>query len=240
MKAIRISLEEIKEKEYSSEVISTMKEKIFPDNSGNGMPNKQHWFTKQISKLEKYFYINEETQTYYFTIVEKDYEIRELTLSKDNWNRYNYIFEAIIYDPNNAYFEHAYFELDKEDGELVLEDLKKHLSECFDNVYENDDNLENEEELVGNFETFYKYKDKDYLDDELFEVREFLGYQDVKCAFGYNIVKYEKALYGFYGICIEEFLEDKNDFDTVEFLEELFTNEEEAIGFAINYIKENY
>lgn len=235
MKAIRISLEEIKEKEYSSEVISTMKEKIFPDNSGNGMPNKQHWFTKQISKLEKYFYINEETQTYYFTIVEKDYEIRELTLSKDNWNRYNHIFEVLIYDPNNAYFE-----LDKEDEELVLEDLNKHLSECFDNVYENDDNLENEEELVGNFETFYKYKDKDYLDDELFEVREFLGYQDVKGAFGYNIVKYEKALYGFYGICIEEFLEDKNDFDTVEFLEELFTNEEEAIGFAISYIKENY
>ena len=223
MKAIRISLEEIKEKEYSSEVISTMKEKIFPDNSGNGMPNKQHWFTKQISKLEKYFYINEETQTYYFTIVVKDYEIRELTLSKDNWNRYNHIFEVLIYDPNNAYFE-----LDKEDEELVLEDLNKHLSECFDNVYENDDNLENEEELVGN------------LDDELFEVREFLGYQDVKGAFGYNIVKYEKALYGFYGICIEEFLEDKNDFDTVEFLEELFTNEEEAIGFAINYIKENY
>ena len=235
MKAIRIALEEIKEKDYNSEVISTMKEKIFPDNSGNGMPNKQHWFTKQISKLEKYFYINEETQTYYFTIVEKDYEIRELTLSKDNWNRYNHIFEVLIYDPNNAYFE-----LDKEDEELALEDLNNHLSECFDNVYENDDNLENEEELVGNFETFYKYKDKDYLDDELFEAREFLGYQDVKGAFGYNIVKYEKALYGFYGICIEEFLEDKNDFDTVEFLEELFTNEEEAIGFAINYIKENY
>ena len=233
MKAIRISLEEIKEKEYSSEVISTIKEKIFPDNSGNGMPNKQHWFTKQVSKLEKYFYINEEKQEYYFTIVEKDYEIRELTLSKDNWNRYNHIFEVLNYDPNNAYFE-----LDKEDEELVLEDLNKHLSECFDNVYENDDNLENEEELVGNFETFYK--DKDYLDDELFEVREFLGYQDVKGAFGYNVVKYEKALYGFYGICIEEFLEDKNDFDTVEFLEELFTNEEEAIGFAINYIKENY
>ena len=235
MKAIRISLEEIKKMEYDSEVISTIKEKIFPDNSGNGMPNKQHWFTKQVSKLEKYFYINEETQTYYFTIVEKDYEIRELTLSKDNWNRYNHIFEVLNYDPNNAYFE-----LDKEDEELVLEDLNKHLSECFDNVYENDDNLENEEELVGNFETFYKYKDKDYLDDELFEAREFLGYQDVKGAFGYNIVKYEKALYGFYGICIEEFLEDKNDFDTVEFLEELFTNEEEAIGFAINYIKENY
>ena len=217
MKAIRIPLEEIKEKEYSSEVISTIKEKIFPDNSGNGMPNKQHWFTKQISKLEKYFYINEETQTYYFTIVEKDYEIRELTLSKDNWNRYNHIFEVLNYDPNNAYFE-----LDKEDEELVLEDLNKHLSECFDNVYENDDNLENEEEL------------------ELFEGIEFLGYQDVKGAFGYNVVKYEKALYGFYGICIEEFLEDKNDFDTVEWLEELFTNEEEAIDFAISYIKKNY
>ena len=233
MKAIRISLEEIKKMEYDSEVISTIKEKIFPDNSGNGMPNKQHWFTKQVSKLEKYFYINEETQTYYFTIVEKDYEIRELTLSKDNWNRYNHIFEVLNYDPNNAYFE-----LDKEDEELVLEDLNKHLSECFDNVYENDDNLENEEELVGHFKTFYKYKD--YLDDELFEVREFLGYQDVKNEVGYNIVKYEKALYGFYGICIEEFLEDKNDFDTVEWLEELFTNEEEAIDFAISYIKEIY
>ena len=123
---------------------------------------------------------------------------------------------------------------------MVLEDLNKHLSECFANVYENDDNLENEEELVGNFKTFYKYRDKDYLDDELFEVREFLGYQDVKGAFGYNVVKYEKALYGFYGICIEEFLEDENDFDTVEWLEELFTNEEEAIDFAISYIKENY
>ena len=229
MKAIRISLEEIKEKEYSSEVISTMKEKIFPDNSGNGMPNKQHWFTKQISKLEKYFYINEETQTYYFTIVEKDYEIRELTLSKDNWNRYNHILEVLIYDPNNAYFE-----LDKEDEELVLEDLNKHLSECFDNVYENDDNLENEKELIGNFEAFYKYKDKDYFDEE------FLGYQDVKNEVGYNIVKYEKALYGFYGICIEEFLEDNNVFYTLEWLEELFTNEEEAINFAISYIKENY
>ena len=235
MKAIRISLEEIKGMEYDTEVISTVKEKIFPDNSGNGMPNKQHWFTKQVSTLEKYFYINEETQTYYFTIVEKDYEIRELTLSKDNWNRYNHIFEVLNYDPNNAYFE-----LDKEDEELVLEDLNKHLSECFDNVYENNDNLENEEELVGNFETFYKYKDKDYLDDELFEAREFLGYQDVKGAFGYNVVKYEKALYGFYGICIEEFLEDKHDFDTVEWLEELFTNEEEAIDFAISYIKEIY
>ena len=235
MKAIRISLEEIKKMEYDSEVISTIKEKIFPDNSGNGMPNKQHWFTKQVSKLEKYFYINEEKQEYYFTIVEKDYEIRELTLSKDNRNRYNHIFEVLNYDPNNAYFE-----LDKEDEELALEDLNNHLSECFDNVYENDDNLENEEELVGNFETFYKYKDKDYLDDELFEVREFLGYQDVKGAFGYNIVKYEKALYGFYGICIEEFLEDKSDFDTVEMLEELFTNEEEAIDFAISYIKKNY
>ena len=229
MKAIRISLEEIKEKEYSSEVISTMKEKIFPDNSGNGMPNKQHWFTKQISKLEKYFYINEETQTYYFTIVEKDYEIRELTLSKDNWNRYNHIFEVLNYDPNNAYFE-----LDKEDEELVLEDLNKHLSECFDNVYENDDNLENEKELIGNFEAFYKYKDKDYFDEE------FLGYQDVKNEVGYNIVKYEKALYGFYGICIEEFLEDNDVFYTLEWLEELFTNEEEAINFAISYIKENY
>ena len=234
MKAIRISLKEMKEKEYSSEVL-TMKEKIFPDNSGNGMPNKQHWFTKQISTLEKYFYINEETQTYYFTIVEKDYEIRELTLSKDDWNRYNHIFEVVNYNPNNAYFE-----LDKEDEDLSLEDLNNHLSECFDNVYENEDNLVNEEEFVGNFETFYKYKDKDYLDDELFEVREFLGYQDIKNAVGYNIVKYEKALYGFYGICIEEFLEDKNDFNTLEFLEELFTNEEEAINFAISYIKENY
>ena len=191
MKAIRIPLEEIKKMEYDVEVISKIKEKIFPDNSGNGMPNKQHWFTKQVSNLEKYFCINEEKQEYYFAIVEKDYEIRELTLSKDNWNRYNHIFEVLNYDPNNAYFE-----LDKEDEELVLEDLNKHLSECFDNVYENDDNLENEEELVGNFETFYKYKDKDYLDDELFEVREFLGYQDVKGAFGYNVVKYEKALYG--------------------------------------------
>ena len=78
------------------------------------------------------------------------------------------------------------------------------------------------------------------MDDELFEIREFLGYQDVKNAVGYNIVKYEKAFYGFYGICIEEFLEDKNDFDTLEWLEELFTNEEEAINFAISYIKENY
>ena len=224
MKAIRISLEEIKEKEYSSEVILTMKEKIFPDNSGNGMPNKQHWFTKQVSKLEKYFYINEEKQEYYFSFVEKDYEIRELTLSKDNWNKYNHIYEVLIYDPNNSYFE-----LDKEDEELALEDLNNHLSECFDNVYENDDNLENEEELVGIFETFYKYKDKDYL-----------GYQDVKNAVGYNIVKYEKALYGFYGICIEEFLEDNNDFNTLEWLEELFTNEEEAINFAISYIKKNY
>ena len=215
MKAIRIALEEIKEKEYSSEVIATLSEKIFPDNAGNGMPNKQHWFTKQISTLEKYFFIND--QTYYFTIVEKDYEIRELTLSKDNWNRYNHILDVLSYDPNNS------FKLDKEDKELVLEDLNKHLSECFDNVYENDDNLENEEEK-----------------DELFEVREFLGYQDVKNAVGYNIVKYEKALYGFYGICIEEFLEDKNDFDTVEWLEELFTNEEEAIDFAISYIKKNY
>ena len=235
MKAIRISLEEIKGMEYDTEVISTVKEKIFPDNSGNGMPNKQHWFTKQVSTLEKYFYINEETQTYYFTIVKKDYEIRELTLSKDNWNRYNHIFEVLIYDPNNSYFE-----LDKEDEELALEDLNNHLSECFDNVYETDDNLENEEELVGNFETFYKYKDKDYLDDELFEAREFLGYQDIKGSVGYNIVKYEKALYGFYGICIEEFLEEKNDFQTLEWLEELFTNEEEAINFAIDYIKENY
>ena len=233
MKAIRISLEEIKEKEYSSEV-TTMKEKIFPDNSGNRMPNKQHWFTKQILTLEKYFYINEETQTYYFTIVEKDYEIRELELSKDDWNRYNHIFEVLNYNPNNAYFEL------EEDGDLSLEDLNNHLSECFDNVYENEDNLVNEEEFVGNFETFYKYKDKDYLDDELFEVREFLGYQDIKSTVGYNIVKYEKALYGFYGICIEEFLEDKNDFDTLEFLEELFTNEDEAINFAISYIKENY
>ena len=233
MKAIRISLEEMKEKEYSSEVISTIKEKIFSDNSGNGMPNKQHWFTKQISTLEKYFSIDEETQTYYFTIVMKDYEIRELTLSKDNWNRYNHIVEVLNYDPNDAYFE-----LDKEDEELTLEDLNKHLSECFENVYENDDDLENEEELVGNFRTFYK--DKDYLDDELFEAREFLGYQDVKDTVGYNIVKYEKALYGFYGICIEEFLEDKNDFDTLEWLEELFTNEEEAINFAISYIKKNY
>ena len=66
---------------------------------------------------------------------------------------------------------------------------------------------------------------------------EFLGYQDIKNAVGYNIVKYEKALYG---ICIEEFLEDKNDFDTLECLEEVFTNEEKAINFAINYIKENY
>ena len=219
MKAIRISLKEIKEKEYSSEVLM-MKEKIFPDNSGNRMPNKQHWFTKQILTLEKYFYINEETQTYYFTIVEKDYEIRELELSKDNWNRYNYIFEVLNYDPNNA--------LDKEDEELGLEDLNKHLLECFDDVYENDDNLVNEEEFVGN------------LADELFGVRDFLGYQDVKNTVGYNIVKYEKALHSFFGICIEEFLEDKNDFDTLEFLEELFTNEDEAINFAISYIKENY
>ena len=227
MKAIRIPLEEIKKMEYDTEVISKIKEKIFPDNSGNGMPNTQHWFTKQVKKKKKYFYINEEKQEYYFTIVEKDYEIRELTLSKDNWNKYNHIYE-VLNDPNNSYFE-----LDKEDEELTVEDLNNHLSECFDNVYENDDNLENEEELVGFLETFY-------LDDELFEIREFLGYQDVKGAFGYNIVKYEKVLYGLYGICIEEFLEDKNDFDTVEWLEELFTNEEEAIDFAISYIKKNY
>ena len=214
MKAIRISLEEIKEKEYSREVISTMKEKIFPDNAGNGMPDKQHWFTKQISTLEKYFFIDTEAETYYFAIVEKDYEIRELTLSKENWNRYNHILDVLSYDPNNAYFE-----LDEEDKDLVLEDLHKHLSECFDNVYENDDNLVNEEELVGN------------------EEREFLGYQDVKNTVGYNIAKYEKA---FYGICIEEFLEDKNDFNTLEWMEELFTSEEEAIDFAISYIKENY
>ena len=61
MKAIRISLEEIKKMEYDSEVISTIKEKIFPDNSGNGMPNKQHWFTKQVSRLEK-FSINQNHQ----------------------------------------------------------------------------------------------------------------------------------------------------------------------------------
>ena len=145
MKAKRIPLDEMKEKEYNSEVISTMKEKIFPDNSGNGMPNTQHWFTKQLSTMEKYFYINEETQTYYFTIVKKDYEIRELTLSKDNWNKYNYIFEVLNYDPNNAYFE-----LEDEDLVLKEEDLNKHLSECFDNVYEDDDDLVNEEEIKTN------------------------------------------------------------------------------------------
>ena len=98
MKAIRLPLEEIKKMEYDAEVISKIKEKIFPDNSGNGMPNKQHWFTKQVSKLEKYFCINEEKNEYYFTIVEKQYEIRELTLSKDNWNKYNHIYEVLIYE----------------------------------------------------------------------------------------------------------------------------------------------
>ena len=143
MKAKRISLEEMKEKEYNSEVISTMKEKIFSDNSGNGIPNKQHWFTKQITTLEKYFYINEETQ--YFTIVKKDYEIRELTLSKEDWNRYNHIFDVLNYDPDNTYFE-----LEDEDLVLTEEDLNKHLSECFDNVYEDDDDLVDEEEIKTN------------------------------------------------------------------------------------------
>ena len=131
MKAIRIPLEEIKKMEYDSEFISKIKEKIFPDNSGNGMPNKQHWFTKQVTNLEKYFYINEEKQEYYFSIVKKEYEIRELKLSKDNWNKYNHILEVLIYDSDNSYFE-----LDKEDEELTPEDLNNHLSECFDNVYE--------------------------------------------------------------------------------------------------------
>ena len=95
------------------ETVATIKEKIYPDNAGNGMPSKQHWFTKEMKTLEKYYFKDIENQIYYYEFVANDYQIRELKLSKDNWNEYNILLD---------------------DG--TEEEVQAFLKDCFDNVFE--------------------------------------------------------------------------------------------------------
>ena len=110
------------------ETVATIKERIYPDNAGNGMPQKQHWFTKEMTTLVKYYVRDIENKIYYYAFVVNDYEIRELTLSKDNWNEYNILLD-----------------------EGTEEEVQEFLIDCFDNVWEDDFNdLQNQEEVESN------------------------------------------------------------------------------------------
>ena len=39
-----------------------------------------------MKTLEKYYFNDTTNHVYYFEFISSDYQIRELTLSKDNWN----------------------------------------------------------------------------------------------------------------------------------------------------------
>ena len=73
--------------------MATTGEFYYADNAGNGMPSKQHWFTREMKTLEKYYFNDTTNHVYYFEFISNDYQIRELTLSKDNCNWYNILLE---------------------------------------------------------------------------------------------------------------------------------------------------
>ena len=64
-------------------------------------------------EVEKYYFKDIENQIYYYEFVANDYQIRELKLSKDNWNEYNILL-----------------------AEGTEEEVQAFLKDCFDNVFE--------------------------------------------------------------------------------------------------------
>ena len=53
-KFINVTKEQLESMEdVQIETVATIKERIYPDNAGNGMPSKQHWFAKEMKTLEK-------------------------------------------------------------------------------------------------------------------------------------------------------------------------------------------
>ena len=86
-KVWNITKEELEQLEdVQIETVATIGEFYYADNAGNGIPSKQHWFTKEMKTLEKYYFNDTTNHVYYFEFISSDYQIRELTLYKDNWN----------------------------------------------------------------------------------------------------------------------------------------------------------
>ena len=96
-KVWNITKEELEQLEdVQIETVATIGEFYYADNAGNGMPSKQHWFTKEMTTLVKYYLKDTTNKIYYYDFVVNNYEIRKLTLSKDNWEMFEMLMGKVV------------------------------------------------------------------------------------------------------------------------------------------------
>ena len=132
-KFINVTKEQLESMEdVQIETVATIKERIYPDNAGNGMPSKQHWFTKEMTTLVKYYLKDTTNKIYYYDFVVNNYEIRKLTLSKDNWEMFEMLMGKVV-STNRKY---------------IAEKLQHILIESFKDIQGDDVNhLKNQQQI---------------------------------------------------------------------------------------------
>ena len=101
-------------------------------NAGNGMLFTHHWFTKEMTTLVKYYLKDTTNKIYYYAFVLNNYEIRKLTLSKDNWEMFEMLMGKVV-STNRKY---------------IAEKLQHILIESFKDIQGDDVNhLKNQQQI---------------------------------------------------------------------------------------------
>ena len=96
-KVWNITKEELEQLEnVQIETVATIGEFYYADNAGNEMLFTHHWFTKEMTTLVKYYLKDTTNKIYYYAFVLNNYEIRKLTLSKDNWEMFEMLMGKVV------------------------------------------------------------------------------------------------------------------------------------------------
>ena len=114
------------------ETVATIGEFYYADNAGNEMLFTHHWFTKEMTTLVKYYLKDTTNKIYYYAFVLNNYEIRKLTLSKDNWEMFEMLMGKVV-STNRKY---------------IAEKLQHILIESFKDIQGDDVNhLKNQQQI---------------------------------------------------------------------------------------------
>ena len=132
-KVWNITKEELEQLEdVQIETVATIGEFYYADNAGNEMLFTHHWFTKEMTTLVKYYLKDTTNKIYYYAFVLNNYEIRKLTLSKDNWEMFEMLMGKVV-STNRKY---------------IAEKLQHILIESFKDIQGDDVNhLKNQQQI---------------------------------------------------------------------------------------------
>ena len=96
-KVWNITKEELEQLEdVQIETVATIGEFYYADTVWNEMLFTHHWFTKEMTTLVKYYLKDTTNKIYYYAFVVNNYEIRKLTLSKDNWEMFEMLMGKVV------------------------------------------------------------------------------------------------------------------------------------------------